>query len=416
VIALIADDLTGASDAGVQFARRGLATRVLFDISESAATPEVDALVVDTDTRALPAADAYMRVREVADRLRTVRPEHVYKKVDSTLRGNLGAEIDAVMDVFGFTLAVVAPAFPALGRTTRMGIHHLRGRPVHQTEIGRDPKAPVRESELVGLVQGQSRRTAARIPLETVERGPESIRRQAEELAGRGLSVLVCDAESDQALQAIAESLAERADVLWVGSAGLAEHLAGPLGLPVRPPRLPRLDALDGPVLVVAGSLSETTQAQVSALAARPHIAVVEIDPLAIVGGDAACCAEVERCRHAMRTALDSGRDCALVLGTRADRSEAAQRVAELLGTIAADGAGSHRLGGLILTGGDTARAVCREFGATGIELLGEVEAGVPLGRLVGDTCAGVLAVTKAGTFGSELTLVRALDHLKGEG
>jgi uncharacterized protein YgbK (DUF1537 family) len=105
-----------------------------------------------------------------------------------------------------------------------------------------------------------------------------------------------------------------------------------------------------------------------------------------------------------------------LVLGTRADRSEAAQRVAELLGTIAADGAGSHRLGGLILTGGDTARAVCRELGATGIELLGEVEAGVPLGRLVGDTCAGVLVVTKAGAFGSELTLVHALDHLKGEG
>src|ERR671933_2238315 len=146
MIALIADDLTGASDAGVQFARRGLAARVLFDLDDPAAARDVEALVVDTDSRALPAAAAYARVRQVADHLRTARPEHVYKKIDSTLRGNLGAEIDAVMDALDFRLAVVAPAFPALGRTTRHGRHHLHGRPVHETEIGRDPKTPVRES------------------------------------------------------------------------------------------------------------------------------------------------------------------------------------------------------------------------------------------------------------------------------
>jgi uncharacterized protein YgbK (DUF1537 family) len=430
MIALIADDLTGASDAGVQFARRGLATRVLFDLDDPAAARDAEALAVDTDSRALPAAAAYARVRQVAEHLRTARPEHVYKKIDSTLRGNLGAEIDAVMDALEFRLAVVAPAFPALGRTTRQGVHYLRGTPVSQTEIGRDPKAPVRESNLVCLLEDASRRAAALVPLATIAEGPESIRRQVEQQAGRGASLLVCDAEDDADLRVIVDSLAERRDVLWVGSAGLAEHLTEPLGLPARAPRPAELGRPAGPVLLVAGSVSETTRQQVAAVEARPGVAAVELDPLALVGDASDCRAEVERCRQALRAALADGRDCALTVGARREQvegaaqrgaqrglrpGEVAARIADALGTLAADCARPSPLGGLILTGGDTARAVCRHLGVTGVQLLAEVEPGVPLGRLLGQRSPGLLAVTKAGAFGSEHTLVHALDQLKGD-
>jgi len=92
-----------------------------------------------------------------------------------------------------------------------------------------------------------------------------------------------------------------------------------------------------------------------------------------------------------------------------------ADRLVDALGRIAADAARSHRLGGLILTGGDTARAVCRHLGVGGIHLLAEVQPGVPLGRLVGNSAVQLLAVTKAGAFGSERTLLDALDRLKGD-
>jgi uncharacterized protein YgbK (DUF1537 family) len=414
VITLIADDLTGASDAGVQFARRGLITRVVFDISGD--MHGLDAVALDTETRARPPDEAYARVRQAAGVLRTLQPDRVYKKVDSTLRGNLGVEIDAVMDAFEFSIAVVAPAFPALGRTTQRGVHLLRGSPVHETEVGRDPKRPVRESHLVRLLAAESRRAVGHIDGEIVACGPEAVRGRVENLAASGVSIVICDATDDPALRSIAESVAGRRDVLWVGSAGLAEHLIPAHGLVTSAPR-----AIDetrrGPILTVVGSLSEMTRRQVSALHSARDVTVVEIEPTRIFDVET-CEAEVSRCRDAVVGALDEGRDVALVSGARrprSDHTEGVEHIADVLGAIAADGARARQLGGLILTGGDTARAVCRQLGITGIQLISEVESGVPLGFLVGNPAARLPVVTKAGAFGSDATLVRALDRLKGE-
>jgi D-threonate/D-erythronate kinase len=412
VIAVIADDLTGASDAGVQFARRGLATRVLFDLCQPAVATDVDVLVVDTDSRALSPEAAYVRVRDIAERLRAFHPERVYKKVDSTLRGNLGAEIDAIMDAFAYSRAIVAPAFPALGRTTRDGLHRLRGRLVHETEIGRDPKTPVRESHLVSLLQTQSRRTAAVVTLDTVECGPGAIRDQAEAHLGRGAALLVCDAESDTALRTIAASCLDRRDTLWVGSAGLADQLAEALAPPTSATRVAGLDGPDGPVLLVAGSVSQTTRQQVDAVRALQRGVTVELNPVALAD---AHLEEEERCRQELGAALARGQDSALVVTNQQLRVELTSRIVDVLGRLAADSARSYRLRGFILTGGDTARAVCRHLGVAGIQLLAEIEPGVPLGRLVGQTSSPLLAVTKAGAFGSEQTLVHALHQLKGD-
>jgi D-threonate/D-erythronate kinase len=168
-------------------------------------------------------------------------------------------------------------------------------------------------------------------------------------------------------------------------------------------------------VLLVAGSVSEMTRQQVAAFAARSGVDTVVVDPSQVVGGEAACSAEMERCRRRLRAALDAGRDCVLVIDPHAFQSEGADRLVDTLGRIAADGVESNRMRGLILTGGDTARAVCHHLGVTGIHLLAEVQPGVPLGRLVGNPSTRLLAVTKAGAFGSERTLLDALDQLKGD-
>src|ERR671932_2417042 len=121
--AVIADDLTGAADAGVQLVRAGYRTAVIF-YGERALPDDLDALAFDTDSRAMPAGFAAKRVVETVRAVREARL--VYKKLDSTLRGNVAAELAAAFGAAGRERAVVAPAFPAAGRNTVGGTQLVR--------------------------------------------------------------------------------------------------------------------------------------------------------------------------------------------------------------------------------------------------------------------------------------------------
>lgn len=428
-MAIIADDLTGASDSGVQFARKGLATSVVFDLQKiKDEFQNVDTVVIDTDSRAIPASEAYERVKHAAEVLRLQGFTQIYKKLDSTLRGNLGAEIDAVMDVNSFDFAAVAPAFPKIGRTTVAGRHFLNGIPIDQTEIAKDPKCPVKDSDLMSLLSSQSKRKNGLVSLETIRFGRAAIKERIEILKLSGVQVIVFDAETDQDLIEIASVLALGSwSILWVGSAGLADFLPELLGLPVKEAVPLQTLATDGPVMLVAGSLSQVTRQQVSIFANSPNVVSAEADPLKILKGKEIWQQEKTRCLSLLRTALADGNDTALTVGSspeqvmktkdlgktfNMDPTEVSNRIADGLGEIAADIIQSNHLQGVILTGGDTAKAVCRHLGVTGIELLKEVEPGVPLSRLIGHQ--GLLTVTKAGAFGTEQTLVNALQALKG--
>src|SRR5919202_6182911 len=139
LIAVIADDLTGAADTGVQLVGAGYRTAVFF--RPSRVVDDLDAVAFDTDSRAMPAGFAAKRVLEAARVAREARV--VYKKLDSTLRGNVAAELAAALGGARRERLVVAPAFPAAGRTTVGGIQRLRGVPVAETELANDPHTPV---------------------------------------------------------------------------------------------------------------------------------------------------------------------------------------------------------------------------------------------------------------------------------
>lgn len=423
-ILLIADDLTGANDSGVQLVRHGFSSAVFF--AGQPAADSADVIVVDTDSRASTPREAYDRVRQTADRLAATGPALVYKKIDSTLRGNLGAEIDAVLDAFQLALALIAPAFPRIGRTTQHGVQFLHGVPVHETEIGRDPKAPVRTGVIADLLSQQSRRRVGRLTLDDLRSGAGAQR--IADLVGEGVSLVVCDAILEEDLRQVAmtgRGLGQ--PVLWVGSAGLADVLPDALGLaPSGAPRSEDDNAVKGPILVAVGSVSSTTRGQLAQVLGRPDVTGVEVDTLALVAGDATAEAEIARCVSAGLEALKAGRNLAVYSSVAADavaRTQAAgqalgltptacsERVAATLGSISGRLCGETSVGGLVLTGGDTAQAVCRAIGASGISLLREVEPGIPLGRLVAPRPYGV--VTKAGAFGTEGALSLAIDALR---
>ncbi|HEX4808090.1 MAG TPA: four-carbon acid sugar kinase family protein [Bryobacteraceae bacterium] len=147
----LADDLTGALEIGAKFAQQGLPATVITDLS-SLAKPECPVLIIDTETRHIAEAEAGSRIRYVAECTRSLFATIIYKKTDSTLRGNIAAEFRAIQDVYPDRLIVYAPAYPDMGRTVKNGELFVWGTPVHQTEFANDRRSPVRDSSIRAIL------------------------------------------------------------------------------------------------------------------------------------------------------------------------------------------------------------------------------------------------------------------------
>lgn len=284
-LAVIADDLTGANDTGVQFGKFGLRTTVLlgsFEKSKSALPKDADVIVIDTDSRSASAFVASQRVETVCRIFRREGIYNLYKKIDSTLRGNVGAEISAACREYEPVVTVIAPAYPKYQRVTVGGHQLISGMPVSLTEIARDPKTPVTESWLPKILQVADGHKVGMIPLQTVMQGSSAIREEMIRHLSEGTDWLVCDAVCEEDLRHIAQAAAEFKRVLWVGSAGLAEQLPGIFHWTCERETM-TLPVVSGPVLVVAGSVSEVTQRQIRAYVEKTNADHFIIDSVAAV-------------------------------------------------------------------------------------------------------------------------------------
>jgi D-threonate/D-erythronate kinase len=391
-VGVVADDLTGAADGGVQLARAGYRTAVAFlgaPIAPDGAG--LDAVVADTDSRAVAPAAARARVRAAARAV--AGAPIVLKKIDSTLRGPVGGEVAAALEATGRRVAVVAPAFPAAGRTTDDGVQLLDGEPIHRTRFAADPVSPVREAHLPTLLAADGL--------------GEALTLRAGDAAGLAAALerarcVVADARTDADLEAIVRAVSDPSAVLWVGSAGLARALAA-----VHPgPGLGADEQDDGAeprVLVVAGSANDVAREQVRCLVAS-GVPAAGLSLGALGGGATEACAAL-----AAKALRSSGACVVHPIGT-GDGPGLSRRIADALGDVAERLAGEGVVSALVLTGGDTAVTVARRLGATGLRVEEELEPGVPVGRLLGARPYRV--VTKAGGFGSPEVLRRACEAL----
>jgi uncharacterized protein YgbK (DUF1537 family) len=399
-VTILADDLSGAADCGVQAARWGMHTvlRLAPPGGSVAAGSSDGALSWDLDTRSGDVARAVQRTAAAA---RSVgRDQRLYVKLDSSLRGHIGATLDAALDATGAPLALVAPAFPGQGRTTVDGRHSVRGVPAQ---------------ELAGLLSAQSRNTVATLGLAAIRAG--AARETLAALAGPGPWIVACDAEHHDDLERIARDLADPLrHAVWAGSAGLAAALAEVVAGPACPPPPAAFPIVDGPVLVVAGSTAPETLAQVGQLLAGGPVAFVSVAAAALAAGGRRAGAESERAAAALSSVLAAGGDAVLNVVGRAPDADRS-RVAGVLGAIVRRACDPLAPGGLVLTGGETARAVCGALGIAELELLGEVEDGIPLAlaHVTGLPGASPLPIiTKAGAFGGPASLLCCCATLHG--
>lgn len=397
---IVADDFTGATDTGVQLARHGLRLSVSFG-------PEIPAegsVVIDTESRPLSPDAAGERVRASLERVRPEAFDCLFKKVDSTLRGNIGRETGVMDAMLRPELIIAAPAFPDMGRTTINGVQLLRGVPVNETEQARDPKNPVHEARIAALLGAEIRETVHVMDLATLRSGTASF---------EGGRIWCCDAEYNQDLLRVVE-LGRRhgGRILWVGTAGLADALTASITVAL-------------PVLGVCASLSSVSREQVRH-AAEAGVALVSV-PVADIMERRASAEDSVRAALGL---LSRGRDCLIAVDAAVDadaygRSGAAAAklgmdsraagdyVQRIMADICRNILGGVAVGGLFLTGGDTAIGIFRAVGVQGAQILGEVATGIPLLRLAGGMADGLRAVTKAGAFGHDDAIAYAFRKLK---
>ncbi len=343
-IGIVADDFTSAMDGAGPFVAYGAAERAVAIVGGRDGVPHVDLVAIDTDTRSRRAAEAAGLVRAAILQVRDA--PLLVKTVDSTLRGHLALEIEAALAASGRRRVIFAPAFPAAGRTTRGGVQLLDGGDLARSSFARDARHAVTTGAIAQLL--------APLPADRVE---------------------ICDATTDADLDAIVAAAAgDTADVLWVGSPGLAHALAR---------RHARADATARPPLpparriaVIVGSLHPVNRDQLERLMSvhDGSVAVVTAPPVGARAVTPAAAAAV---------AADLARQARALLAAGYD--------------------------GLIVTGGETVRAVVAGLDDASVEVVDEPQPGIVRGRIAGGTAT---LVTKAGGFGDADTLVELHAHL----
>ena len=395
---ILADDLSGAADCAVSYAKSGLTTAIELTLQSNA---DAQVVVFDTDSRHLAAAEA-AALNVSAWRAVHSPHLHLYKKIDSTLRGNWAQEVAALICDAG--MAVVAPAMPEMKRFTRDARQYIDQTPVEQTPVwsneSRRGKASLNDMLVEAGVE------VAHVPLATLRQSsPEELGRLLLEHRKNQVEAVVCDAESDADLECLAQATYCLDAIFWVGSAGFAKALCPYLRRGASAASLPPI-TVEGPVLMVVGSMSPISHRQTDHLLTQcdEELAHFQVDIAELLAAHEAP-SSLKRAQHA----LEEGHD---VLVTLAQQTPDPSINGYALSQCLASHLGGHLglLGALVATGGETAKALLSAAGIDHLRLMDELEPGVALS--VSDQ--GMPVVTKAGAFGNEGTLYQAWRTLAG--
>ena len=399
-IGIIADDLTGAADSVAPFAKRGYAAEVQFFQRRMEAACDIDALAIDTGSRDSAMKDTLrdLTFRLATRKLMACQPTIIFKKIDSTLRGHLRVELDAARSVLPNRLPVICSAFPANDRRVKNGELIIKGE---------------RQTRPVRAAFGYETDAAQEIALAEVRRGPDAVFARLNELRDSGAAGVFCDAENDADLDILAAAILHNPSAcLPVGSAGLSAAFAR--ALPLKQSNKLEVQILlnvfkTGRVLVVIGSLHEVSRNQLRHFSERTGVA--PIIPKNHQKLDAQC----EQIDHA----LGEGQRFALIATPDAPVSpppSCALAVRVLLLSLHKDWAKQRKspFDSLFITGGESAKAAMISLNGSGLQIIGEIQPGVVLGRMTTNDGAsqifnGFPVLLKSGGFGASNLLVALL-------
>ena len=406
---IIADDFTGALDTGVQFAACGVSTRVITHRRGSLHKFKdiCEVLVVDAETRHLAPADAYSIVTSIVAQARELSIGHIYKKTDSALRGNVGAELTALLEASGEKQLPFLPAFPQIGRNTVGGIHYIADKPVSESVFGLDPFEPVMHSRVSELIGEQS--TANTFSFSALN--PEDRVAETE-------GILIFDGSSVEELLQTGKKLLEQGKLnIMAGCAGFGSVLPKLLdlgsGIPTPMPKL------DPNFLVICGSVNPITVSQLDR-AEKEGFLRIRLVPEQKLDPEHWITKAGEQEFQILQGILSRYR-CRIIDTNDSDRNRATanyaamhgmsiedvrQAVSRSIGYLVSRLFPNPNLGTLLITGGDTLLQCMDYMDVHEIEPLCELESGIVLSRFAYQGFTRYV-ISKSGGFGKDDLLIK---------
>lgn len=426
ITGIIADDLTGANDTALQFHLHGANTKIILSGEEEPINIKgTQTWAFSTETRNVSPEDAYHTVKTATQVMVDVlKPDYLYKKIDSTVRGNIAIETLAMLEVLQWDAAIIMPAFPAEGRVTIGGYHLLKGIPIERTEMARDPYSPIRESHLPTLLKTQLDESyehlVGAIELKTVMKGAGPILMKLNELIRSGKKLIVVDAVSTTDIeQVILATNKSEFNILPAGTAATAQVLSDLWYSNMEPSQINKT-VPELPKFIISGSATEITAKQIKRLEECDEFdntLFIELSLQNIINWNFDEITErivnnlVQNnivVVHTSNLIVDFDGFSEELLNADLTKSSLACLITDYLAELTKR-VTEQREAILILLGGETAYKCCEAIGATQLQLIDEVAPAIALSL---DHNAQWI-ITKSGNLGGINTLIDILKYFE---
>ena len=420
---IVADDLTGANDTALQYFKKGCTTKVIIDcLQDLSDTESVSIWAISTESRNTSKEEAVNRVLIVTEKLKeSLGIDNFYKKIDSTLRGNVGVEIIAMLEATKKDAAIIAPAYIEEGRITVGGYQLLNGVPIERTQCALDPKAPIYESYIPDILKkdlnSKFENLIDVVVLKTVTKGAGPITLKINELIQKGKKLIVVDAASCVDLEQIALAINKSGhDLLPCGSAGLANAFNKIIDNEEEIKHIKHIPNL--PRVIVSGSATQLSANQIKKLKEEKK----ELFSVDLTVKDVVCEPKqelidliVQKLSEGIDVVVHSSdinkeilddETCSVLIDEGIAKSEFSSKITDFLSNLVYEVNLKSKFI-LIMIGGETSYKCARKMKSAYLEVLDVILPAIPLCM----DMHGKIIVTKSGNFGDLNTLIEILNY-----
>ena len=439
-IGLITDDMTGTMTCGVLLAKKGIKACSYFSVDNLEGAGDQDAVILSANSRNLDREAAKASVKHAYRALKAQGAEYFTKRIDTTFRGGIGYEVDALLEELPEdTIAVAAAAMPDTRRILVGGYSVIDGTILTETGAARDVLSPIREAHIPTLLRGQSHYPVAEIGIRYVLGDENTLAAQFEARRAEGARIIVVDGITHEHLEKTARVVCKLGwNVVCVDPGAFTQKMALCRGFgnkalePQEYSGLTDVASLREKVLIAAGSATDVTRRQMDIMRQAEYSSVISVEAQALIAGGEAAEVEIVRVRSACAAAEEAAGTRVIALETAASGArldlkqmeekyglkpgEASQNINLGLGEAVRGAALSlserQELAGIYMTGGDTLVSILRALGAAGIRLVDTVLPQTNLGIIIGGRFEGVKIVGKGGLIGPEDTMVKVVERL----
>ncbi|GIN69784.1 hypothetical protein J14TS2_02590 [Bacillus sp. J14TS2] len=427
MIGVIADDITGSNDIGVMFGKSNYIADIFSygpTVLSNVTKDNRDVLIFDTDSRLDDEKTAYDKVYQATLDIQKAGADQFFNKTCSVFRGNIGSEFDAMLDALKEEFAIVVLGFPKNGRTTLRSIHYVYGDKLQDSQFKDDPIHPMKESNLVTILQSQTSRRVGAIHEEIIKQGSKAIKQQIQQMKiNEQFQYIILDVTNQNDLYEIAKAVYQ--EKIICGSSALAEEIPKVQKKRDKAKNLLPLPAKKSEkgLFCAAGSLMPQTYHQINYMK-RTGNSVIEFDTFEFLKSDAKNSFVNGLVEKIVKDMLD-GKNVVFhstntnekVRETKAEaakhglnNTEISKMVSETIAHITSEVIRRTEQYRFVIAGGDTSATVCRTLGIEGMRVWKEIQPGLP--SCLSHTNPPYLFVLKSGSFGNETFIEEAFEHL----